>query len=293
MKRYFLGFIASFLLLVGASSAYAFSVPKSPNGFVNDYAHVLSSDQVSALETKLQSFEKDSSNEISVVIVPSLDGDTIENLAQTIFTTWGIGKKDKNNGALLLIAMSEHKTRIQTGYGLEGALTDAGTAHIQDEILKPAFQHGDYYGGIDKTVDALISLSKGEYSPGTSSSSNFPPILPILFIGFIILQWCAAIFARSKSWWLGGIVGGVFGILNLLINIFALSIFFNIIIGIALLIFGFGFDYFVSKSYKNVIARGGTHPWWGGGGGWGGGSSGGFGGFGGGASGGGGSSGGW
>ena len=98
----------------------AFTVPERPTGFVQDYAGILSSEEVAQLEEKIQNFERGTTNEIAVVTIKSLDGDVIENVAQEIFTKWGIGKTDKNNGVLLLIALEERKTRIHTGYGVEG-----------------------------------------------------------------------------------------------------------------------------------------------------------------------------
>ena len=95
---------ASLVLLIFPISLLAFTVPERPTGFVQDYAKILSLDQVGALESKLESFERNTTNEIAVVTIPSLDDDVIENIAQEIFTKWGIGKKDKNNGVLLLIS---------------------------------------------------------------------------------------------------------------------------------------------------------------------------------------------
>lgn len=104
----FLKYFAIFLLLIPIY-LFAFTVPEKPTGFVQDYAGMLSADQVTQLETKLENFEKQTTNEIAVVTVPSLDNEPIENLAQEIFTKWGIGKADKNNGLLLLISLADKK----------------------------------------------------------------------------------------------------------------------------------------------------------------------------------------
>ena len=290
-----LSILVSVLAIFVAQGALAFDIPAKPVGLVNDYAQILTIEQIASLEAKLESFQKETTNEIAVVTIQSLDGDTIENVAQNIFTKWGIGTKENNNGALLLIAMDEHKTRVHTGYGLEGALTDVGTAYIQDSVLAPNFKEGKYYEGIDSTISAMIALSKGEFSvPERLQSGDGLPFVPVV-LGFIVLQWFAAIFSRSKSWWAGGVVGGGLGVINILLNIFALSFFVKIILGVGLLLFGLLLDFVVSKNYQKVSQAGGRSPWWGGGG-WGGGSGGGgggFGGFSGGSSGGGGSSGSW
>lgn len=153
--------LASSILLLLPAVSLAFTVPTKPTGFVQDYAKMLSADQVSQLETKLEAFEKQTTDEIAVVTIPSLDGDVIENITQDIFTKWGIGKKDKNNGVLLLISLADHKTRIQTGYGVEGDLTDVATSYIQSDVITPAFRTGDYYGGINGAVDKMISALGG------------------------------------------------------------------------------------------------------------------------------------
>src|SRR4051812_38281929 len=121
MKKLIL--ITCLCMATWSASALAFSVPSKPLTYVNDYTSTLKKTEVQSLEEKLQAYEKESSNEIAVVIITSLDGDTIENVANELFNTWGIGKKANDNGALLLIALADRKTRIEVGYGLEPTLT--------------------------------------------------------------------------------------------------------------------------------------------------------------------------
>lgn len=289
--------ISFFLLFFGMQTSWAFDIPEKPQNFVNDYTSTLTIEQKSSLETKISNFEKQTTNEIAIVIIPSLDGDTVENVAQDIFTKWGIGKKDKNNGVLVLIAMAEHKTRIHTGYGVEGNLTDIGTSYMQSEIMTPAFREGNYFSGIDGTLDKIIeSLNGNNIVPEGYSAANNKSLANwkfYLLFAFFALQWIIAILRRSKSWWGGGIVGGVIGGAIWLFG--SLSMIFSITLFLLFVIFGLGLDYIVSKTYQKTKSLGGHFPWWIGGGGLGGGgsSSGGFGGFGGGFSGGGGSSGSW
>jgi uncharacterized protein len=267
----------------------AFTVPEKPNTYVNDYTGTLVAEQVSYLENKIRSFESNTTNEIAVVIIQSLDGDTIENIAQNIFTKWGIGKADKNNGVLLLVALDDRQARIHTGYGVEGDLTDLGTHYIQEEVMIPAFRDGNYYLGINLAVDKMIE-ALGGMNIVPSSYSNFPKINfeYVLMVFFIFLQFSVAILARSKSWWGGGVFGGVVGGL---IWYFAIAtIISGVVTFILLVLLGLFFDYSVSKGYAKGKATG-VYPWWMGRGGGGfGGGGGGFGGFGGGFSGGGGSS---
>ena len=278
----------------------AFVVPEKPVGFVSDYANILSVEQKNSLENKIFQFEKQSTNEISVVTIDSLDGDSIENVAQEIFTRWGIGKEDKDNGVLLLVAVEDRKTRIHTGYGVEGDLTDIGTSYIQSEVIVPAFRDGDYFSGINGAVDKMIESLGGteivpdDYSEGKSKNNSGVWEMAFFFI-FMILQISISVLARSKSWWAGGILGAVISAIVIfwtgLVVVSLLSGFiFIIFVGLGLLI-----DYSVSKAYTAGKFKNGPGGfWWLGGGGFGGGSGGGgFGGFGGGSSGGGGSSSSW
>lgn len=277
--------------------ASAFTVPEKPSSFVSDYVEILKPEEKTILENKLSEFEKQTTNEIGIVIIKSLDGDVIENVAQEIFTKWGIGKKDKNNGVLLLISLEDRQTRIHTGYGVEPYLTDIGTSYIQSDIIAPAFKEGNYFNGINGAIDKMISALGGqEIIPEGYSPNSNEPKLNFNFIIFILIafQWIIAILARSKSWWAGGIFGGVVG---LVISIFFIGLTL-IVIPVIIFFVGFGLflDFIVSRAYQKHKTGGGVPPWFLGGGGFGGGSGnggGGFGGFGGGMSGGGGSSGRW
>jgi len=280
-----------FALFVLPFMVTAFTVPEKPSSYVNDYTGTFSAEQVTALESKVSSFEKNTTNEIAVVLISSLEGDTIENAAQKIFTAWGIGKADKNNGVLLLVSVGDRTARIHTGYGVEGDLPDLATHYIQQDFMISAFRVGDYYTGISQAVDKMIEALGGNnivpegYTKNQNASGlNFEMIF---FFAFIIFEILVSMLAKSKSWWGGGVVGGVagggiiwyFGIVTILAGVFAFII--PVILGLII-------DYFVSKSYSNARSLG-TYPWWMGRGG-GGMGGGGFGGFGGGMSGGGGSS---
>lgn len=292
MQKYFAAIILFFVFSLPIA-VLAFSVPAVPTGFVNDYAGMLSQEQVNLLEAKLEDYTKNTTNEIAVVTVPSLDGNTIENLAQEIFTKWKIGKADKNNGVLFLVSLTDRQTRIHTGYGVEGDLTDLGTSYIQSDVVTPAFKNGDYYGGINGAVDKMIEALGGnnivpENYSKTSDITNLP-WQAIIFGVFIVFQILTAILAKSKSWWAGGVIGG--GLALIIWHFFITSLFAAIPTIILFVGLGLFFDFMVSRAHTEK-AKTGVYPWWFGGG-RGGMGGGGFGGFGGGFSGGGGSSGRW
>lgn len=281
-------------VFITPSLAWGYTSPGQPVGYVNDFAGLLTPDQKNALEQQLIDFQKETSNEISVVTIVSLGDETIENYAVELFKEWGIGAVRRDNGVLLLIARDDRKIRIEVGYGLEGALTDATSGSIIRDIISPAFKVGDYNLGIVEGTQAIMQATRGEYVSNTTSSdqaSSFDGVMNILFFLFFGLMWLAAILSRSKSWWAGGIVGALIGIV---VSIFVGLVYWGIISIVILTPLGLLFDFIVSKKYSASKARGITPPWWiGGSGGGFGGSSGGFGGFGGGGSGGGGASGGW
>lgn len=283
--------LLSWIFLLVPLTVFAYQNPGTPKGFVNDFAGMLTAEQRQSLETKINSFEKNTGNEISVVTIPDLGRDTIENFAVKLFQDWGIGKNKKDNGVLLLIARNDRQMRIEVGYGLEGALTDAQSFWIIQNVLRPAFQKEDYYGGISGGVDRIMSIIKGEFKPDTGSSGNngfnINTVFFLLWASWIFFVWMASILARSKSWWGGGIVGGVIAFL-VGFGFTVISGFFSALILIPL---GLWLDYIVSRKYTALKETGQQLPWWIGG--RGGPGGGGFGGFSGGRSGGGGSSGSW
>lgn len=295
-RRLIITSLLSLSAILFASPVFAYSSPGKPTGYVNDFAHVLSDGTKQELESALSVFEASTSDEIAVAIVPSMGGDYIENYAVKLFEEWGIGKKDKDNGVLLLLSIEERKLRIEVGYGLEGALPDSLAQQIINADMTPRLKAGDYDGAVSIGVTDIMQAVKGEYQATESKSSSslhfsFDTLLGFLLIPIFILQWLAAILARSKSWWAGGIVGIVIGAFAWLL--LGLNLIFAILLIAGLGLFGLIFDYFVSKSYSHSEMRGITPPWWAGGGGFGGSSGGSFGGFGGGSSGGGGASGSW
>lgn len=287
MRRVFL-----FTLLFLPAIVYGYYNPGTPSGFVNDFAGVLSAPDKQALETKLGDFEKSSSNEITVVTIPSLDGDSVENFSVKLFEDWKIGKEGRDNGILFLIARDDRKMRIEVGYGLEGALPDSIAFSIIDGIAKPAFRQNDYAGGISQSVDAIMSATKGEYQPISSGSKgkiSANDIEQIFFGAIFAFIWLSSILARSKSWWAGGVVGGIAGaVIGVIYGFVYWGVFaLGVLIPLGLLL-----DFVVSRGYEKGKTSGHI-PWYAGGGSGRFGGGGGFGGFGGGRSGGGGSSGGW
>ncbi|MEK7089269.1 MAG: TPM domain-containing protein, partial [Patescibacteria group bacterium] len=152
--------------------ARAYTSPGNPKGFVNDFAGVLQLQEKAQLEQKISAFVAGSTNEIAVVTIPSLEGDTIENYAERLFEEWKIGNAKKDNGVLLLISPNDRQLRIEVGYGLEGALTDAQSYWIIQRQITPQFKAGNYYAGIDAGVSEIMKATQGEYVPSESEQTD-------------------------------------------------------------------------------------------------------------------------
>ena len=130
----------------------------APTGTVTDAANILSVDIESALRDRIAKVEQTSTAELAVAVVPSLDGMTVEDYANRLFRQWGIGRKGADNGVLLLVAPSEHKVRIEVGYGLEGILPDGLAGEIIRNQALPAFRNDRYDDGIRDTVERLATI---------------------------------------------------------------------------------------------------------------------------------------
>ncbi len=270
-----------------ATPALAYTSPGTPSGFVNDFADILAPQEQTILEAKLSAHERETGNEIVVVTVPSIAGDTIETYAVSLFEDWGIGKEELDNGALLLVAPNEREVRIEVGYGLEGLLTDAASSMIVRDDLIPAFRDGRFYSGINQATDRMIALVRGEetVSEAQPSARSLFASLDLFPLLVVFLFQIIPVIVYSKSWWLGGVIGFVAGLI----------VFSSLVSGFVLALIGLVLDYALSKKFGGTRPPGSSGGVWfggmGGGSSFGGGR--GFGGFGGGFSGGGGASGRW
>jgi uncharacterized protein len=183
--------IATFFCFNSIVAQNVLPKPAKPQ-LVTDIAGVLSSEQKQALENKLVAIDDSSSNQIAVVILPTLDGNPIEEYATKLFREWGIGNTKTNNGILLLIAVQDKKIRIEVGYGLEGAIPDITAINIIDNDLKPAFREGAYYEGIDKATDNIAKAAVGEYQvkrvKKTKTKGNGAILAIIIAIIFLVLK---------------------------------------------------------------------------------------------------------
>lgn len=290
--------VATFIVVASFAfgTAGALTIPSAPplDKPIIDQTTTLSEDQVSQLSQQIAESRLKKPYQIGVLMIPTLDDRDIESYSIEVARKWGIGGKGKNNGVLLVVAKDDRKLRIEVGSGLEGDLTDAESGRIIRNTITPKFKSGDFYGGIRDGVESIQANVEGRADPNAGNESGGDMAELILGFGAFLIWgfvWLMSILARSKSWWAGGILGGIVGTIAAVV---AGGVLWSFGLLVGLVSVGLGLDWLVSRNYKQSTSRGEDAAWWAGGGSWGGGSSGSSGGsFGGGGFSGGGSSGSW
>ena len=145
---------------------------------MNDNAQILSESTREVLSERLKEHEDRTTNQVVVLTIPSLQGESIEDYSNKVFIEWGLGQQGQDNGILIVVVPDERRMRIEVGYGLEGAMTDLMAGRIIREIMTPRFREGDYDGGITEGALAVISVLEGQelaetaYSDEASDSSS-------------------------------------------------------------------------------------------------------------------------
>ena len=219
--------------LACAVLAQALDVPPM-TGRVMDLAHALPASTVESVSAQLAAHEATTSNQVAVLIVPSLEGDVLEEFSHRAATTWKLGQKGTDNGVLLLVALQERKVRIEVGYGLEGTLTDARSARIIRNDIVPRFRAGNVPGGVAAGIDAIVRTIEGTYR---ASERPVPPqdtdllgqimtaIMVGLLLGFILMnvnRLLGPIAGTGLSlllapWWVPALIAGGITLLLLLL----------------------------------------------------------------------------
>lgn len=204
-----------FILLVLLSTGI-FGQPEVPvlHNYVNDFTGTLSTREVRTLENELAQFDRETSTQIVVLMINSLENYPIEMYSYDVAEKNKIGRGGKDNGVLLLIAKNDRKMRIEVGYGLEGVLPDALASSIIRNEIAPYFKRGDYYRGIIAGLRAIVQATKGEYvneeKEQTTKKKGYG------FIFYIIMFILFALFSRGRGGGLGtlllmGTLGGMGG----------------------------------------------------------------------------------
>ena len=301
MIRFFSLLFLLFPILVSAQK----KIPELWGVRVHDEAKVLSSQGIQQLENQLKLYEDSTTNQIAILIVPSLDGEVLEEYALRVAEKWKLGQEERDNGALLLIAINDRKMRIEVGEGLEGVLTDALSNRIIRNEMAPEFRRGDYEAGVIAGVNGMIKAIGGEYSAADFDGKNVNEelsggalVLVALFVyGILGIFTYIGLISGKGGWFLYFFLIPFWAIFPTAIFGGSLISLFVYLIGFPILKIFLGRTEWGKKMAKSMESSGRSSSstggfWSGGGGGW---SSGGGGGFsgGGGSFGGGGSSGSW
>lgn len=183
--RLAIALVVALLVLVGVPAHADAPVP-ALTARVTDETATLTSEQKATLEQSLKDFEAKKGAQIAVLIVPTTAPETIEQYSIRVVEQWKLGRKNVDDGVLLIVAKNDRTLRIEVGYGLEGALTDVTSNRIINETIVPRFRQGDFYGGISAGVDSIMRVVSGEPLPAPPaqkrSADGNGRLLPVLFL---------------------------------------------------------------------------------------------------------------
>jgi len=202
------------LIFLPLASFAQIPIPDHQGRWVHDEAHVLSAETIGQLEAVLKHERDSTSNQIAVLTIPSLEGESFEDYSLRVAEKWQLGKKEKDNGVLFIVAVQDHQTRIEVGEGLEGVLTDAMASRINRNQVNPHFKRGDFDTGVKAGVLAIMQTIRGEYTnddpaPQKKQRRN-SPLFTLLFILLIIFLISRRRGGRGGGgYWSSG--GGFFG----------------------------------------------------------------------------------
>jgi uncharacterized protein len=198
-----------------AIDAYADASIPALTARVVDETGTLSPEQRSSLEATLKDFESRKGAQISVLMVPTTQPETIEQYSMRVVEQWKLGRKKIDDGAMLIVAKNDRAVRIEVGYGLEGALNDATSSRIIHETIVPRFRQGDFYGGVKAGLDSMMSVVSGEALPApsrrTGETDGVAGLLPALLVIAIVAGGVLrAMFGRLAG---AAVTGGVVGLI--------------------------------------------------------------------------------
>lgn len=278
---------AAFLLFLATAPLAAWAQAPAPvpklSGRVVDLTGTLASADRQAIAAKLAAFEQAKGAQVAVLIVPSLGDETIEEFATRVTDAWQLGRAGVDDGVLFVVAMQERRLRIQTGRGVQGTLTDALSKRIIAELVTPRFRAGDFPGGIQAGVDAILKAIEGEALPAPSAAKprggGGPSGVDFFWLAFMLVPMAGLFLRAVLGRFLGAaLTGGATGLA-------AGFLFGSLLVGGIAAFIAFLVVLFMGMPGAGVHRGGGSWGggggWTGGGGGWsgGGGFSGGGGGF--------------
>ena len=258
------------LAALAASAADTIPVPKL-SGRVVDLSGTLDASQQQAIAAKLAACEQAKGSQVAVLLVPTIGTETIEEFATRVTDEWKLGRAGVDDGVLFVVAKQERRMRIQTGRGVQGVLTDALSRRIIAERVSPRFRAGDFAGGINDGVDAILKAIEGESLPAPAQSapraksSSGASIENFFWMAFVVVPVAGAILRSLLGRFVGAsLTSGVTGLA-------AWFIFGSLALGAIAAVVAFVAVLFMGTNA--LSARSGGGGWtsggsWGGGGGW-------------------------
>jgi len=194
--------------LLVSSSLFALDVPPAPDRWFTDGAGMIGAAEADALNSKLSDFEKQSGAQFIIYTFPSLESEAIEDFTIRCAEKWKVGQKKYDNGLILFVFAKERKVRIETGYGLEGTMTDAFSSRVIREFLGPPFQRGQYAEGLNAAADAIIQRIRTGEAPVAPlqrrGGGGDPSIFTVLIILFVVFFVIVPMLMRSRRAGCGG-----------------------------------------------------------------------------------------
>jgi uncharacterized protein len=184
------------LVTGGGHGRAAETIPPAPTKYFNDFAGVVRPETAAELNAELAQFERDTSNQILVVIYPRMTSDSsVEDYTVRVAQSWRVGQKARDNGAVLFLFQESRDVRIVTGYGLEGALPDALAKRIIEDEMIPRFRAGDFDAGLSEGVRAMMAATRGEYrgsgrtaADGANDSPSRSTLIFLIIVALIMLS---------------------------------------------------------------------------------------------------------
>jgi uncharacterized protein len=192
--------ILSILIICSLSSqAEDFPAKANPPVLVNDFGQILKEQERNLLERKLRGYHDSTSTQIAVVTMKSIGNEVVSAYAPALAEEWGVGKKSKNNGILILIVLDQREVFIATGYGMEASVTDARAKSIIENIIKPYFKEEHYFVGLNNAVDAIMAYASGEFVADKDSRDANPLHAGIVFFVIIIILLIVSLASKNSK----------------------------------------------------------------------------------------------
>lgn len=175
---------------------------------VTDLTATLTADQQADLESRLAAFEAKKGSQIAILMVPTTQPEAIEQYSIRVAEAWKLGRKGVDDGVLVLLAKDDHRSRIEVGYGLEGALPDAIAKRIVSDVMKPFFRQGDFYGGLVAGTDKIASVIDGEPLPEAQHHAEPGLNINAIFVAFMVAMVVGGVLRSMLGRFVGGLASG-------------------------------------------------------------------------------------